>query len=174
MSLRKITDAERFKEKYIPYYQKMYRVAYRLLEDMEDAEDMVQEAYIKLWNKRNELEHVENLESYCIVILRNLCMDLLRNKSRFHTQSTDDINIPVEAKQEDKIQNAEEMEYIEKIISRLPEQQQVVFRMRHFEDYSNEEIEKVTGLSAVNTRVLLSRARKKVQEIYNTYHPYGK
>lgn len=162
-----------FKEKYLPYHQRMYRVAYRLLEDAQDAQDMVQEAYIKLWNKRNELDHIENDESYCIVILRNLCIDFLRSKNKNIIQSIDNTILTDHNIITDDIEHKESINQIEILIAQLPEQQQKVIKLRHFEDYSNEEIEQITGLSSVNVRVLLSRARKKIKELFNNQKPYG-
>ncbi|MDL2215210.1 sigma-70 family RNA polymerase sigma factor [Dysgonomonas sp. OttesenSCG-928-M03] len=161
-----------FKDKYIPYRQKMYRIAYRLLQDTCDAEDLVQEAYIKLWNKKDELNHIENIESYCVVLLRNLCLDFLRSKNRHHMQSTEDVVIPDTVVLTNEIERDDDLRHIESIITRLPKQQQKIIRLRHFDDYTNEEIEEIMGLTSVNVRVLLSRARKKIKELFNTQNHY--
>lgn len=164
-----------FKEKYMPYHQKMFRIASRLLEDNNDAEDIVQEAYIKLWNKRDELSHVENTESYCVVILKNLCLDFLRSKSRHVMQSTEEVVVPEEKILINEIENTDEVNYIKMLIEQLPEQQRQIVKLRHFDEYSNEEIEEIMGLTSVNTRVLLSRARKKIKEMYiNKLDYHGK
>ncbi|MBP7486751.1 MAG: RNA polymerase sigma factor [Parabacteroides sp.] len=165
-------DAITFKEKYIPYHQKLYRVAYRLLEDACDAEDVVQEAYIKLWNKRDELTQVENSEAYRVILLRNLCLDFLRAKKKHVFQSTEDTVISDNLVLSDEIETVDEIKHIETIIDLLPEQQRKIIKLRHFDDYSNEEIEEIMGLTSVNVRVLMSRARKKVKELFNSYN-YG-
>ena len=165
-------DAITFKEKYIPYHQKLYRVAYRLLEDACDAEDVVQEAYIKLWNKRDELTQVENSEAYCVILLRNLCLDFLRAKKKHVFQSTEDTVISDNLVLSDEIETVDEIKHIETIIYLLPEQQRKIIKLRHFDDYSNEEIEEIMGITSVNVRVLMSRARKKVKELFNSYN-YG-
>ena len=56
-------DAAEFKQQFLPYHRKLYRVAFRLTGNPQDAEDMVQEAYLKLWNKRDELADVLNTEA---------------------------------------------------------------------------------------------------------------
>jgi len=166
-------NATEFKAKYLPYHPKMYRVAFRLLENTFDAEDMVQEAFVKLWNKRDELAHVENSESYCIVILRNLCLDFLRSKNKYQMESTENIVVQAERNLTDEIENADNIKHLEAIIAQLPEQQQKIIKLRHFDDYSNEEIEKIMGLTGANTRVLLSRARKKIKELFYMQYNYG-
>lgn len=55
-------DTAEFKQQFLPYHRKLYRVAFRLTGNPQDAEDMVQEAYLKLWNKRDELADVLNTE----------------------------------------------------------------------------------------------------------------
>lgn len=166
--------ATAFKEKYMPYHKKMFRIACRLLEDNDDAEDVVQEAYIKLWNKRDELGYIENVESYCVVMLRNLCLDFLRSKNRHNMQSTEDVVVPEEKILIDEIENTDEINHIKMLIEQLPEQQRKILKLRHFDEYSNEEIEEIMGLTSVNTRVLLSRARKKIKELYINKIHYGK
>ena len=71
-------DAETFKKVFLPYHQKLYRIAYRIVQDTANAEDIVQETFIKLWNKKDELEQIENTEGFAIIIVRNTCLDYLR------------------------------------------------------------------------------------------------
>ena len=149
----------------------MFRVAYRLVEDVCDAEDLVQEAYIKMWNKRDELALVDNAESYCVTILKNLCLDFLRSKARHPSQSSEGLQLADQLETVSDIEHKEEINYIENIMKQLPEQQQQVIRLRHFDDCSSEEIEEIMGLTSVNVRVLLSRARKKIKELF--YSQYG-
>lgn len=159
-------NSSAFKEKYIPYHQKMFRVAYRLVEDVCDAEDLVQETYIKMWNKRDDLLLVDNPESYCITMLRNLCLDFIRSKARHPSQSSDDLQIADKIEVISELEQKDEINYVETLLKQLPEQQQQVLKLRHFDDFSSEEIEQIMGLTSVNVRVLLSRARKKIKELY--------
>lgn len=168
-------DAITFKKQFIPYHQKLYRIAFRLLEDTQDAEDITQEAYIKLWNKRNELGHVENLESYSVIILRNMCMDFLRSKNRFKLQSQETLSVELSETVSvvADIEQKQEAQFIEYIIDQLPKQQREVIKLRHFENCTSDEIENILGISSVNVRVLLSRARKKVKELFEKQNLYG-
>jgi RNA polymerase sigma-70 factor (ECF subfamily) len=164
-------DANTFKGVFIPLHKKLYRMAYRLLEDASEAEDVVQETYIKLWEKREELELLRNPESFCIVMVRNLCMDILRS-ARNKIDSLDLQNI--EKSDFTTIisdyETNESLGIINKIVEKLPEQSKLVFKLRHYDDYSFEEIEKITGLSSVNIRVILSRSRKFIKDNYNSFY----
>lgn len=87
-------------------------------------------------------------------------------------QSTEDVVIPEESVLSSEIEINDEIKHIETLISQLPEQQQKVIRLKHFDDCSTEEIEQIMGLTAVNVRVLLSRARKKIREIFEKQYSY--
>ena len=78
-------DGETFKKIFLPHHQKLYKIAYRLTQNIAESEDIVQEAFIKIWNKRNELKEVENAEAFSVAILRNMCMDYLR-KTKYEYQ----------------------------------------------------------------------------------------
>lgn len=161
-------DVARFKSTYMNTYQKLYYVAYRLLENESDAQDLVQETYTKIWSKRNELESVGNKEAYVMMMLRNLCLDHLRRKSIRPIQPINEIDYRLESEEESsqmRLENEEELCKVERAILTLPQQQQQVIRLRHWNDLSIEEIEKVTGLTSINVRVLLSRGRKRIKEI---------
>jgi len=159
-------SADEFKKLYLPYHQKLYRVAFRLLEDSFEAEDIVQEAYIKLWNKRDELHYVENYESYCTTMVKNLCLDAIRSKRRHITQSTEEVDIPENSQVDDQFEIQDDLEYVKSLINLLPEQQKRVLILKHYEEYSTEEIEEITGYNNVHIRVLLSRARKNIRELF--------
>lgn len=76
-------DTESFKREFLPYHRKLYCVAYRLLENAADAEDLVQEAYLKLWDKREGLSVISNPEAFSVTLVKNMCFDLLRSGSMF-------------------------------------------------------------------------------------------
>ena len=166
-------DAESFKKLFLPCHSKLYSIAYRLTGNANDAEDIVQEAYLKLWNKRNELKDIKNPESFSVVLLKNLCFDYLRSvKHYIDSRSPEELNIEGYESVSAEIEIKDEFGYIKQLITELPEQQQKVMTLRHVNDCSMEEIEEITGLKAVNIRVLLSRARKKIREQFEKVNRY--
>lgn len=165
-------DAESFKREFLPFHRKLYHIAYKLLENESDAEDIVQEAYLKLWNKRDGLPAISNPEAFCVTLLKNMCFDVLRSgKSSFYRHSIelcDTYETPV---YEDN-DAADQCMLIKKIISGLPEQQQKIVILRDIKECTYEEIENLTGLNSINIRVLLSRARKKIREKFIKLNGY--
>ncbi|MFV0536707.1 MAG: RNA polymerase sigma factor [Dysgonomonas sp.] len=158
-------DADTFLKVFIPYHQKLYRIAYRIVQDAANAEDIVQDTFIKLWNKRDEMESVDNTEAFAIVILRNTCLDYLR-KTKNDRYTDYDTDMPETTSLTKEIELRDEAEKVKYLINKLPDQQRQVMMMKHWDDYSDEEIEQATGLSAGNIRVILSRARKTIREQY--------
>lgn len=146
----------------------MFRIAFRLLENSDEAQDVVQEVFVKLWEKRNEMNSISNAESFCVVMVKNQCLDVLRaarNRSvPFESAYVD--NNESQSFMND-FENKEALEIVEGLIEKLPEQQKLIFKLRHNDDCSLEEIEQITGLSAVNVRVILSRVRKTIKEQFN-------
>ena len=71
-------NSETFKQRFLPLTRKLHWTAFSIMRNKQDAEDIVQEAFLKLWNKRHELEHVTNDEAYCVTLVKNLCLDAKR------------------------------------------------------------------------------------------------
>ncbi|MDR3140393.1 MAG: RNA polymerase sigma factor [Tannerellaceae bacterium] len=160
-------DAESFKRQFLPCHPRLYRIAYALTGNSLDAEDILQDAYCKLWNKREELVHINNTEAFCTTLVKNLCFDLLRSsRKNIQEEGLENLPLSIGISPETEAIEQDESKQIQRLIDKLPEKQQQVIRLSAINDCSLEEIEEITGLSAVNVRVLLSRARKTVKEQY--------
>lgn len=167
-------DANDFKKQFLPYQRRLYRAAFLLMGNAQDAEDIVQEAYLKLWKRRNELPpNIINMEAYCITLIKNLCYDTLRASHLDEDgRPPEELNIANDTNVADEIDTRDEANQVMKLIDGLPQQQRQVILMRDVDDRPYEEIEETTGLSAVNVRVLLSRARKKIREQFKEMMNY--
>lgn len=157
--------ASLFKQLLLPLCPRLQRVALRMLGNVEDAEDMVQEVYMKLWSKREELPDVQNMEAYCVALTKNMCIDRLR-LAEVDRVDVDDVPLSLAAADDvaSQLERQDAVEQVKLIIETLPEKQQQVITLRDIRDCTFEEIEEQTGLTAVNVRALLSRARKTIRE----------
>ena len=158
-------QASEFKQLFLPCHRKLFSVAYRLMGNAQAAEDMVQETFLKLWMQRDKIERIDNPEAYSITVLRRLFYDRMRTG---HLQEVDkDVgSLQVTSSQNisRQLEAADEYQRVRLLISHLPESQGRIMLMRDVEDRSFEEISIETGLSEVNVRSILSRARKKIRE----------
>lgn len=166
-------DAESFKKEFLPYHRKLYCIAYKLLENAADAEDLVQEAYLKLWEKREGLAVISNPEAFSVTLVKNMCFDLLRSGKYVQNRQCVELTEVQHVSQADDLEARDEAQQVRHIISGLPLQQQKIVTLRDVKGCSYEEIEQVTGLNATNVRVLLSRARKKIREEFYKWSNYG-
>jgi len=165
-------DAESFKREFLPFHRKLYHVAYRLLENEADAEDLVQEAYLKLWDKRDGLIMINNPEAFSVRLVKNMCYDILRSNKNMFNRQTLELQEVYDAPCTDNPDIKDDIVQVKNIISTLPDQQQRIIKLRDINQCSYEEIEKITGLSSINVRVLLSRARKKIREQFHKINNY--
>lgn len=161
-------NAGEFKEAFLPLHARLYRAAYALLENAQDAEDIVQEAYLKLWNKRNELDIRSNAAAYCVATVRNLCFSLMQTR-RYQSEEPlpEHTDVGDTDNPELQLEKRDERARLKALIADLPQQQRKVLWLRDVNECSFEEIEQATGLNAVNIRVTLSRARKRIREQFN-------
>lgn len=148
---------------YMPLHDAVYRVAYCLLESQQDAEDAVQDLYIKLWNSRDSLDAVRSPRPYCLTLMRNICIDRIRKASKAASTELHE-NIPDNFDTGNAAIGKETMKMARQAIEGLPEGQRKVLRMKIFEEMSNEEISSATGMSNLTVRVLLSQARKTLKK----------
>ncbi len=160
-------DAENFKKQFLSFHPKLYRIAFALVNNKNDAEDLLQEAYCKLWNMRTELTSINNPEAFSVTLVKNLCLDYLRSaRANRYEEQIKEVNIAFDSNPEKELEGEDEIAQIKELIERLPENQKQVLKLRGLSDCSMEEIEEITGFTAANIRTLLSRARKVIREQY--------
>lgn len=152
-----------FIQNYMPLGEGLYRVAYYILESEADAEDAVQDLYVKLWNSIDSLDTVRNPKSYCVTLIRNICIDRIRRAS--HISNPEVIEIPSHsADAHSAMESREQLNRVMAAIQRLPDKQRRVLQMKVFEELSYEEMERITGMNNLTLRVLLSQARAKLKK----------
>lgn len=142
----------------------LLRMAVRYLQDPDEAEDVVQDALLKLWFLRERLEQYRSVDALAIVITKHLCINHLRDNRIEKVDLEQGISIRSDENPEMKLVKEESMTEILEIISTLPNLQQAILRMKHIEGFEVEEIANLTGSTPVAIRTNLSRARKKVRE----------
>lgn len=126
----------------------------------------MQEAFIRLWQKRDRVPVDEDLAAYCQHLVRNLCIDSLRRVKLAEADVTaEDVRVADGQSASATLENEEAVAQVEQAIRALPENQQRVVELHVMHDRSLSEIEQATGFSAVNVRVLLSRGKKKLQQL---------
>ncbi len=157
--------AKDFKTNVLPLSKKLLRFATHFLKNEDEARDVVQDIFLKLWQKRDSLEEIENIEAFAMRMTRNRCLDIVRSNrttpidaetDRKMKEETVDVHEQVELRDTTKL--------IRKLINDLPDLQRTVMTLRDIEQLEYEEIAEQTNLKVNAIRVNLSRARKKVRD----------
>lgn len=156
-------ELEKFKITVVPLREKLINYSLKLTKDRADAEDIVQEAFLRLWYMRNKLDSYRNIDALAVQVVKNLCIDALRAKKtnageEVLSGKTGGINLELQIEQQDAVAQ------IRLIIETLPSLQQTIIRMKDVEGYELNEIAQITASNIEAVRVNLSRARKKVRE----------
>jgi RNA polymerase sigma-70 factor (ECF subfamily) len=163
-----------FKILVFPLKNKLYRFSKRILGDPEEAKDIVQEVFIKLWKKGDGLMEYKSIEALAMVTTRNLCLDKLKVR-KYPSESIEKLRSQVEETMyEEKQDLSDIVQKIHHIIKTLPELQRTVIQLRDIEGYDFDEISGILDMNENAVRVNLSRARKKIREMFinNKYYEY--
>ncbi len=157
--------ARDFKTNILPISKKLLRFATRFLKDEDEARDVVQDVFLKLWQKRDTLAEIENIEAFAMRMTRNRCLDVIRANKVVPIDKETDRKIKEETVDvHSKIELRESANQIKMLINQLPDLQRTVMQLRDIEQLSYDEIAEETELNVNAIRVNLSRARKKVRD----------
>ena len=157
--------ARDFKTSVLPVSKKLLRFATHFLKDEDEAKDVVQDVFLKLWQKKEELVKVENIEAYAMRMTRNRCLDVIRGNKVIPIDNDTDRKLKEETEDvHSKVELSESANQIKRLIEKLPDLQRTIMHYRDIEQLSYDEIEEATGLKVNAIRVNLSRARKKVRD----------
>lgn len=157
-------NTDSFKRFVIPLQPVMQQLAERLLGDAMQAEDAVQDTVLRLWQQRHDIAKVKNLEAYCYTMLKNHCIDLLRQ--RHPTVSIEEENRLREISAENPTPMEECYQRVMQCVKTLPSLQQSALRMKYEQQLENREIAEKLQISMNNLYVTLSRACRSLREMY--------
>ena len=157
-------DKEIFYSKVVVFSDPLYRMAKSILLDEEAAKDSVQDLYLKLWEKRTELNEIENISAFAMKIMRNICLDKLRKKRETSLEMQDYLSMQDPVSLHEIVEQKYMTKIIKQYINRLPELQKTVIRLRDVEGYEIKEIAYIVSSTENAVMANLSRARQKIRE----------
>ena len=160
-----------FKKHVIPLASKAYSMARRMLDNEDLANDAIQQSLLKLWEKRNQLDHCQNLKAFVFRVVRNVCLDEFKKKKPVYSDQLHLVN-NVLVKPERMHERAEMVQIVKQIIETLTESQREIIQLRDIDGLEFEEIAEITMMDVPYIRVLLSRARKTVKEKLDKIYQY--
>ena len=157
--------ARDFKTSVLPISNKLLRFATHFLKDEDEAKDVVQDVFLKLWKKKDELGKIENIDAFAMQMTKNRCLDVIRARKVVPIDAETDRRLKEQSVDvHSKVELNESAKQIHMLIERLPDLQRIVMHMRDIQQLSYDEIAEATELKINAIRVNLSRARKKVRD----------
>ena len=157
----------------LPFKDKVFRLAKRLLVSTEEAEDATQELLFKLWRSKEKLEDYRNVEAFAMTMTKNYCYDRLKSKQASNLTLVHSNYQEKETGLDKKVEHRDSVNKVHELIESLPEQQKIIIQLRDIEQYDFEEICEVVNMKPTAVRVALSRARKTIREELIKQHNYG-
>jgi RNA polymerase sigma-70 factor (ECF subfamily) len=169
-------NKDTFRAKVLVHKDRMYRFALGYTKNTAEAEDLVQDVLMKLWETRHQLHEVRSLEAWCMSLTRNKALDLLKSAAHRRTTTGDALADTAAAPGPNPHQSLSEREALQWLmqhVATLPETQKAVFLLREVEGYSYLEICEALALDMNTVKVYIHRARLTVKEKMYQTERYG-
>jgi RNA polymerase sigma factor (sigma-70 family) len=157
----------------LPFKDKVFRLAKRLLVSTEEAEDATQELLFKLWRNNEKIANYNNVEAFAMTMTKNYCYDRLKSKQASNLTLIHSNYKEKETPLDQKLEYQDSVNQVHKLIEKLPEQQKIIIQLRDIEEYNFDEICEMVDMKPTAVRVALSRARKTIREELIKKHNYG-
>jgi RNA polymerase sigma-70 factor (ECF subfamily) len=168
-------ETEYFTNTILPLKQKLFRKAYFITESEIEAEDVVQDVMMLLWNKKADWHRIENMEVYSLVLTKNAALDKVKKKG-YHSHSIDETmieSVSPDLQPLEQLLQQEAQSLVMSLLKTLPESQQELIRLREIEELSYQEIAIKMNLTEAQVKVNLFRARQRIKELYLKIEQYG-
>src|SRR5574344_122213 len=164
-----------FRNDVLPLKNELYPLALRITLNNAEAEDVVQDTLIRVWNKRDDWDKIESIEAFALTICRNLSLD--------RSEKMDANSIPLDNESHDSEDNSsnpyeqlsqkDKVELVKKLINELPEKQRSVMQLRDIEGKSYKEIATILNVSEEQVKINIFRARQRIKQKYSEFENYG-
>lgn len=158
-------DNVSFQTTVLPLSDRLFRLALRVTMNRAEAEDVVQDTLLRVWERRSEWGQIDNLEAFAIATCRNRALDVAKRAGR-NTVPLDKVegsHLPAPNAQL-SLEAREQLSHVRRLMDSLPELQRTIMLLRDIEGQSYGEIAKELGISETQVKVYLHRARTKVRE----------
>ena len=169
IDLCKMGETDAFRYIVSEYQQLVYTLAFKILCNEADAEDITQETFIKAWQNINRYKRQYKFSTWIYRIACNACYDKLRSKRSIKNVSITDYDVFSEINQEEQLQNKELKELILTLTDGLSPKQKLVFTLSDINDLEIEEIQIITGMTPAKIKSNLYLARKHIKTKISNY-----
>lgn len=159
----------------MPLKDVLYRLALRITLSREEAEDIVQDTLIKIWNRRDDWQDISSMQAFSLTVCRNLALDRVKKAGTDNRPISDEDTGAADAASDpyERMIQKDRVEQVRRIIDALPEKQKSCMQLRDFEGRSYREIAGVLGITEEQVKINIFRARQTVKQKYKEIDGYG-
>ena len=164
-----------FRDDVLPLKNELFRLALRITLNRFEAEDIVQDTLIKVWNRRSDWNEIDSIEAFSLTICRNLSLDRIKKKEN-NNDSLEDVKGAeplASSNPQDRMIQEDRVGLIKQIVDSLPEKQRSCMQLRDFEGKSYKEIATILDITEEQVKVNIFRARQAVKHKYMKIDNYG-
>ena len=164
-----------FRNDVLPLKNKLFRLALRITLNREEAEDVVQDTMIKVWNARERWQDLESIEAFSLTIARNLSLDRIKKKENQNDSiENEKIEQPDTASTpSERMIQKDKLDIVRKMIDELPEKQRSCLQLRDIEGKAYREIAEILEITEEQVKVNIFRARQTVKQRFQQLDRYG-
>lgn len=182
---------QRFRTDVLPLKNELFRLALRITLNPAEAEDVVQETMIRVWNRREQWDQIESMEAFCLTICRNLALDHQRLKANQHA-SLDELSTvnsqlstltsqlstvtsqlsTVDTPEQQAVRH-DQLRLVKELMNELPEKQRTCMQLRDIEGHSYREIADIMRITEQQVKVNIFRARQTIKQRFQEDEQYG-
>ena len=163
-----------FRNDVLPLKNQLFRLALRITLNREEAEDIVQDTMMKVWDKRYEWGSIDSIEAYSLRICRNLSLDRLKKRDNQNgsLEKEQPRQEPLSTPQ-DRLVDQDRLRIVKEIVNSLPEKQRTCMQLRDFEGKQYKEIASILGITEEQVKTNIFRARQTVKQRFQKIEQYG-
>ena len=165
-----------FRTDILPLKNQLYRLALRITLNTAEAEDSVQETLIKVWNKRDTWDQIDNIEAFCFTVCRNLSLDSIKRHDNQNKTLDDKGGDHIDLSNDPSRQTIvnDQMNMVRQIVDSLPEKQRSCIQLRDFEGKTYKDIALVLGISEEQVKVNIFRGRQTIKQRFEKLDNFEK
>ena len=164
-----------FRNDVLPLKDKLFRLALRITLNREEAEDIVQDTLIKVWNSRDRWQQLDSIEAYSLTVARNLSLDRIKKMENQNGSLEDEKTErpDVSSNPSERMIQKDKLDIVKRMIDELPEKQRSCIQLRDIEGKAYKDIAQILGITEEQVKINIFRARQTIKQRFQQFDKYG-
>ena len=164
-----------FRNDVLPLKDKLFRLALRITLNREEAEDIVQDTLIKVWNSRDRWQQLDSIEAYSLTVARNLSLDRIKKMENQNGSLEDEKTErpDISSNPSERMIQKDKLDIVKRMIDELPEKQRSCIQLRDIEGKAYKDIAQILGITEEQVKINIFRARQTIKQRFQQFDKYG-